>query len=140
MNKKSEDEEVKSDLASGCEAAERVLHKANEAVNRDMLDEALEDLIGRVDDWKNHKVESFGKLLLHGVYGVITGKTDQEKDVCNALNLCIYLGLTITSTRSTCSNAFSFAARRFLPTRVKTRRTKHGRLDPRFGIRMLSFS
>ena len=65
----------------GCEAAERVLHKANEAVNRDLLDEALEELIGRVDDWKSHKVESFGKLLLHGVYGVITGKSDQEKDV-----------------------------------------------------------
>lgn len=66
----------------GCEAAERVLQKANEAVNRDLLDEALEDLITRVDDWKSHKVESFGKLLLHGVYGVITGKSDQEKDVC----------------------------------------------------------
>lgn len=35
----------------------------------------------RVDDWKSHKIESFGKLLLHGVYGVITGKSEQEKDV-----------------------------------------------------------
>ncbi|KAF4448176.1 hypothetical protein F53441_8385 [Fusarium austroafricanum] len=81
LNKKSEDDEVKVDLTSGWEAAERVLHKANEAVNRDLLDEALEDLTNRVEDWKNHKVEQFGKLLLHGVYGVITGKTDQEKDV-----------------------------------------------------------
>lgn len=81
--KKSEDEEVKDDLNTGCEAAERVLLKANEAVNRDLLDEALEELITRVDDWKSHKVESFGKLLLHGVYGVITGKSDQEKDVRN---------------------------------------------------------
>ncbi|KAM0553960.1 hypothetical protein ACHAPJ_007032 [Fusarium lateritium] len=80
LNKKTEDEETKMDLTSGCEAAERVLSKANEAVNRDMLDEALEDLTNRVEDWKNHKVEQFGKLLLHGVYGVITGKTDQEKD------------------------------------------------------------
>ncbi|KAM5383111.1 hypothetical protein ACJA88_003644 [Fusarium oxysporum] len=80
LNKKSEDDEVKIDLTSGCEAAERVLKKANEAVNRDLLDEALEDLTSRVEDWKNHKVEQFGKLLLHGVYGVITGKTDQEKD------------------------------------------------------------
>jgi cell division control protein 24 len=75
------------DLTSGCEAAERVLSKANEAVNRDLLDEAVEDLTGRVEDWKSHKVEQFGKLLLHGVYGVITGKTDQEKDVsCLFLN------------------------------------------------------
>lgn len=67
---------------AGCEAAERVLHKANEAVNRDLLDEALEELIARVDDWKSHRVESFGQLLLHGIYGVITGKSEQEKDVC----------------------------------------------------------
>ena len=81
MNKKSEDEQVKEDLALGCEAAERVLTNANDAVNRDLLDEAMDDLIKRVDGWKNHKVETFGKLLLHGIYGVITGKSDQEKDV-----------------------------------------------------------
>lgn len=81
LNKKTEDEETKADLVNGCEAAERVLHKANDAVNRDLLDEALEDLTNRVEDWKSHKVEQFGSLLLHGVYGVITGKTDQEKDV-----------------------------------------------------------
>ncbi|KAL3608758.1 Guanine nucleotide exchange factor for Cdc42p [Fusarium poae] len=80
LNKKTEDDTIKMDLTSGCEAAERVLSKANEAVNRDLLDEAVKDLTGRVEDWKSHKVEQFGKLLLHGVYGVITGKTDQEKD------------------------------------------------------------
>lgn len=79
--KKSEDEATKNDLANGISAAERVLQKANEAVDRDMLDEALDDLITRVDDWKNHRVEQFGKLLLHGVYTVVTGKSDQEKDV-----------------------------------------------------------
>lgn len=57
------------------------MRKANEAVHRDLLDEALEDLITRVDDWKSHRVEQFGRLLLHGVYGVLTGKADQEKDV-----------------------------------------------------------
>jgi cell division control protein 24 len=66
---------------SGCEAAERVLKKADEAVNQDVLDEALEDLVLRVDDWRNHKVESFGRLLLHGMYGVTTSKNEQEKDV-----------------------------------------------------------
>ena len=57
------------------------MQKANEAVNRDLLDEALDELMGRVDDWKNHKLDTFGRLLLHGVYGVITGKSEQEKDV-----------------------------------------------------------
>lgn len=89
--KKTEDAETKEDLTMGCEAAERVLHKANEAVNRDLLDEALEDLINRVDDWKSHRVESFGKLLLHGVYAVTTGKSDHEKDYDVYLFECILL-------------------------------------------------
>lgn len=79
--KKSEDPSIKEDLAAGIAASERVLSKANEAVNRDLLDEALEDLIKRVDDWKNHRVEQFGRLMQHGVYTVITGRSDQEKDV-----------------------------------------------------------
>ncbi|PFH58523.1 hypothetical protein XA68_13566 [Ophiocordyceps unilateralis] len=91
LYKKTEDTEIKEDLMLGCDAAERVLHKANEAVNRDLLDEALEELINRVDDWKTHRVESFGKLLLHGVYGVITGKSDQEKDYEVYLFECILL-------------------------------------------------
>ncbi|KAG5927065.1 hypothetical protein E4U42_002652 [Claviceps africana] len=80
LAKKSDDPDVKEDLCTGCEAAERVLHKANEAVNRDLLDETLEELITRVDDWKALKVESFGKLLLHGLYVVINAKSDQEKE------------------------------------------------------------
>lgn len=83
------------DLASGCEAAERVLSKANEAVNRDLLDEALEDLTNRVEDWKNHQVQQFGRLLMHGVYGVITGKTDQEKDVSCPFSDFIPFSLTL---------------------------------------------
>lgn len=79
--KKSEDSEIKQDLAAGIAAAERVLSQANEAVNRDLLDEAVDDLKKRVDDWKNHQIAHFGSLLLHGVYTVITGRSEQEKDV-----------------------------------------------------------
>lgn len=79
--KKSEDEATKADLSAGIEAAERVLQKANDAVNRDLLNEAVKDLVNRVEDWKKHRVDQFGELLLHGVYTVVTGKGDQEKDV-----------------------------------------------------------
>jgi cell division control protein 24 len=78
--KQTEDEDVKLDLEAGCEVASGVLSKANDAVHQDELDDALGDLKTRVDDWKNHKPEHFGRLLLHGVYGVTTSKTEQEKD------------------------------------------------------------
>ncbi|KAI1820261.1 Rho guanyl nucleotide exchange factor [Xylaria intraflava] len=89
--KKSEDPETKAELAKGIEAAERVLKQANEAVNRELLKEAIEDLKQRVDDWKSHNVEQFGKLLLHGVYTVLTGRGDQEKDYEIYLFECILL-------------------------------------------------
>ncbi|KAL2752412.1 hypothetical protein ACRALDRAFT_2112254 [Sodiomyces alcalophilus JCM 7366] len=89
--KQSQDDEEKADLSAGIEVAERILTKANEEINRDVLDEALEDLRNRVDDWKNHKVEHFGKLLLHGIYTVVTGKSDQEKDYEIYLFECILL-------------------------------------------------
>ncbi|ERS97639.1 hypothetical protein HMPREF1624_05810 [Sporothrix schenckii ATCC 58251] len=91
LRKKSEFEDERLDLDAGIAAAERALQKANEAVNRDLLEEALEDLKSRVDDWKNHRVDQFGKLLQHGVYTVVTGKSDQEKDYEIYLFECILL-------------------------------------------------
>jgi cell division control protein 24 len=34
-----------------------------------------------VDDWKNHRVDHFGELLLHGHFPVVTGKSDVQKEV-----------------------------------------------------------
>ncbi|KAI0406353.1 Rho guanyl nucleotide exchange factor [Xylaria palmicola] len=72
--------ETRADLLKGIEAAERVLKQADEAVNRDLLDEIVEDLRVRVDEWKGHQFQHFGQLLLHGIYTVVTSRTEQEKD------------------------------------------------------------
>ncbi len=34
-----------------------------------------------MDDWKNHRVDQFGELLLHGHFPVVTGKSDVQKEV-----------------------------------------------------------
>lgn len=47
----------------------------------------MEDLCLRVDDWKNHKVDHFGDLLLHGHFPVVTGKSDVQKEVRNLSSL-----------------------------------------------------
>lgn len=131
LSKKTEEAETKEDLTRGFEAAERVLHKANDAVNRAVLDEALDELINRVDDWKNHKVEHFGKLLLHGVYGVVTGKSDQEKDVSTCQWLCDRLKFVdFPSMRSISLSVFCFVAKKSTPTRTKTRRIGLDHQDP----------
>ncbi|KAH8819934.1 hypothetical protein F5884DRAFT_744311 [Xylogone sp. PMI_703] len=79
-DKTGANDETKADLTAGIEAANRVLKQANEAVDRELRGEALIDLINRVDDWKNHRVDHFGDLLLHGHFPVITGKSDVPKE------------------------------------------------------------
>lgn len=69
-------------MTLGIEAANRVLKLANEAVDRELRQEALNDLCARVDDWKSHRVDHFGELLLHGNFPVVTGKSDVQKEVC----------------------------------------------------------
>lgn len=71
----------KPDLWAGYEASSRVLSDANSAVDRELRNEALEDLCARVDDWKNHRVDHFGDLLLHGHFPVVTGKSEVSKEV-----------------------------------------------------------
>lgn len=80
-NKTNADEETKALLQEGIDAANRVLFAANAAVDRELRAEALQDLCNRVDEWKGHDVHQFGELLLHGVFTVVTGKSDAEKEV-----------------------------------------------------------
>jgi hypothetical protein len=79
LDKHSDDEIIKKDLAVGIKEAEHISREANEAVHRILLGDASEELVSGVDDWKNHRVEYFGKLLLHSSHTVITGKKDQGK-------------------------------------------------------------
>lgn len=41
---------------------------------------AVSELQQRVDDWKGHKLDHFGDLLLHGTYTVIKGEGSKEVD------------------------------------------------------------
>lgn len=55
--------------------------QANAAVDKELRQEAYEDLRKRVDDWKNHRIDRFGDLLLYGHFPVVTGKSDVQKEV-----------------------------------------------------------
>lgn len=84
--------------------------------------EAVEELKTLVEDWKGHRIEGFGDLLLYGQYTVLKGDgmngKNEERDVGNpsassgaslpsTLHHCILLYclclLINHSTRSTCS-------------------------------------
>jgi cell division control protein 24 len=57
-----------------------VLFATNAAVDREERLEAVEELRERVEDWKGHRIESFGELLLHGTHQVVKGDTSNPKD------------------------------------------------------------
>jgi cell division control protein 24 len=57
-----------------------VLFATNAAVDREERLEAVEELRERVEDWKGHRIESFGELLLHGTHQVVKGDTSNTKD------------------------------------------------------------
>jgi cell division control protein 24 len=131
LAKNTEDPDQKADVLSGAEAANRVLKRANEAVEQRMLDDALASLVSRVDDWKSHHLDDFGKLLMHGHYAVLTGKSGPEKEV-SFLDYPITLLFweedadvgTATSTTFISLNASFSAAKRCCPTGPRKRRTR----------------
>ena len=65
-------------MDDGINAAKAILSRANEAVRREQRVAAVNDLQQRVDDWKGHKLDHFGELLLHGAYTVLKGEGSKE--------------------------------------------------------------
>ena len=92
------DDQRKRNLDDGINAAKSILDRANEAVRREQRIAAVNDLQQRVDDWKGHKLDHFGELLLHGSYTVVKGEgsreVEREVSVSSAvLTICLFLGV-----------------------------------------------
>ncbi|KAF1950932.1 hypothetical protein CC80DRAFT_220235 [Byssothecium circinans] len=67
------DEQRKEDVSQGMVAAAAILERTNAAIDREDRLEAVEDLKTMVEDWKGHRIEGFGELLLYGQYTVLKG-------------------------------------------------------------------
>jgi cell division control protein 24 len=65
------DDARRNDLLMGKEAAASVLARTNSAMDREQKAEAVQELKQRVEDWKGHRVEGFGELLLYGTFTVL---------------------------------------------------------------------
>jgi cell division control protein 24 len=78
-------EDRKQEITAGIEAASAVLQRTNEAVHLEERNTAVEELKERVEDWKGHRLGSFGDLLLYGSHQVIkngaSGGKDEEREV-----------------------------------------------------------
>lgn len=80
------DEARKEDLGHGMLAATSILTASNQAVDREEKAEAVQELKMRVEDWKGHRIEGFGELLLYGTFTVLKSENlangkDAERQV-----------------------------------------------------------
>ncbi|KAF3051711.1 hypothetical protein E8E11_003394 [Didymella keratinophila] len=74
------DDQRKEDLARGIDAASSVLAGTNDAIAREERVEAVEELKTLVEDWKGHRIEGFGELLLYGQFTVLKGDSMSSKN------------------------------------------------------------
>ena len=72
------DPERQKDLEEGSEKTRSILIQANEAIAKEARIEAVGELQHRVEDWKGHKIDHFGDLLLYGNYTVLKGEGAKE--------------------------------------------------------------
>ena len=66
------------DLRDGAKATREVLERANAAIDQVRRKQELDDLIASVDDWKGHKLEHFGELVICGAHTVLKGEGQKE--------------------------------------------------------------
>ncbi|KAF2812596.1 uncharacterized protein BDZ99DRAFT_474742 [Mytilinidion resinicola] len=74
------DDSRKQDISNGIEAASSVLQRTNAAIDREERLEAVEELRTLVEDWKGHRIEGFGELLLYGTFTVLKGESISTKN------------------------------------------------------------
>ena len=79
----SDDDERKQELANAIESVIAVLQRTNAVLDKEERDEAVKELKSQVEDWKHHRVEAFGELLLYGTHTVVKGDPtkDSEREV-----------------------------------------------------------
>ncbi len=72
------DEQRRNDLADGIAASRSILDRANDSMRKEERLSAVQELQNRVEDWKGHKIDHFGGLLLYGNYTVLKGEGAKE--------------------------------------------------------------
>ena len=66
------------DLKAGADATKALLDRANSAVDKVKRHQEVLDLLTSVDDWKGHKLDHFGELVVSGGHTVLKGEGTKE--------------------------------------------------------------
>jgi cell division control protein 24 len=69
-------------VSASIQALQEALRDIHAAFRDKELLEARVDLVARVQDWKNHDIKYFSKLLLFDIGDVFIGRSEIVKSVC----------------------------------------------------------
>lgn len=83
------DQARQDDISEGMEVPQAVLERTNEWIDREERQEAVQTLKSQVEDWKGHRVEVFGDLLLHGTFVVMKGDANKDNEREVRVRLCV---------------------------------------------------
>ena len=76
-----------------------ILERANSAVEKITREKEVKELINNVDDWKGHKLDHFGDLIVSGGHTVLKGEgakeVEREVGVSPALFNCLYCKISV---------------------------------------------
>jgi len=82
------DEEKCAAIQRGTVAITNILGFTNSYLAKQEQHKIVQDLKDQVEDWKSHRVEAFGELLLHGTFVVIKGDgMNTEREVSEIVPL-----------------------------------------------------
>ena len=70
------DEQHREDISRAIEGVSAVFERVT---TREELNGAVEEFKNLVDDWKGHRIEEFGDLLLHGQFPILSESTNAKK-------------------------------------------------------------
>lgn len=82
------DEEKRAAIERGTVAITNILDFTNSYLAKQEQHKIVQDLKDQVEDWKSHRVEAFGELLLHGTFVVIKGDGMNTEREVSSIRSC----------------------------------------------------
>lgn len=90
-----------SELKAGSEATKRIIETIRKAQRHAQSAKALKTLMSRVDDWKGHRVENFGSLLMSDILMVTKDGIDRKYTVVLFERAVLFLEKSIPDFNTT---------------------------------------
>lgn len=86
------DEDKIQDLVDGKAAINDIVTVCNRAAERAQREQEVAELIESVDDWKGHRLDHFGELVISGQHTVLKGDSAkaEEREVSDFLFLFLF--------------------------------------------------